>query len=288
MKRLMRWLGVALSAVLALIVIALGVVYLLSQHTLNKRYPLPQTAIVVPTDAASIAEGQRLATIAGCYAGCHGLHGEGVVLFDQPIIAHLVAPNLYASARAHSDTELANIIRHGLRPDGRSVFVMPAQAFVHLSDADLGRIIAFLRALPASTGPGPDGTSLGPLGRLGLVAGQFKMAARLIAEAVPPPPAATADAVTGRYLSQSVCAHCHGTDFRGESNPEFVSPDLRIAAAYSAEAFTRLLRTGVPMGGQKLGVMRQEVQMNLHLLTDAEIASLYAYLHTLPDIPPPR
>lgn len=286
MKRLLRGLGIAIGAVLGLVVVAAGVIYLLSQHTLNRRYPLPQTALVVPDDAASIAAGQRLATIAGCYASCHGPQGEGSVLLDEPLIARLVAPNLATSVRAHSDTELANIIRHGLRPDGRSVIVMPAEAFTYLSDADLGRIIAFLRSLPASAGPGPS-LSLGPLGRLGLVTGQFRMAARLIAETVPLPPAASPDAVTGRYISQTVCAHCHGTNLRGRTTPAYVSPDLQIVAAYSPEAFARLLRTGVPLGGQKLGLMREESQLNLILLTDAEIASLYSYLHTLPDTPAP-
>jgi mono/diheme cytochrome c family protein len=287
MNRLLRWLGIGLGAVLGLIVVALGVIYVLSQHTLNKRYPLPRTAIVVPNDAASIAEGQRLATIAGCANSCHGPHGEGEVLLDEPILGRLVAPNLSASVRAHNDTELANIIRHGLRPDGRSVIVMPAEAFTYLRDADLGRIIAFLRSMPASTGPGPS-LSLGPLGRLGLVTGQFRMAARLIAETVPLPPAAGPDAVTGRYLTQAVCAHCHGTNLRGRTTPAYVSPNLQIVAAYSPEAFTRLMRTGVPLGGQKLGVMREAAQLGLFLLTDTEIASLYSYLHTLPDTPPPH
>ena len=287
MKRLLRWLGIGLGAVLGLIVIALGAIYVLSQHKLNKRYPLPQTAIVVPNDVASIAAGQRLATIAGCYNSCHGRQVEGAVLFDEPIIGRLIAPNLTASVRAHSDAELANIIRHGLRPDGRSVFVMPAEALTYLSDADLGRIIAFLRSLPASAGPGP-GSFLGPLGRLGVVTGQFKMAAQLIAETVPLPEAAGPDAVTGRYIAQTVCAHCHATDLRGRTTPAYVSPNLQIVSAYSADAFTRLLRTGVPLGGQKLGMMRQEAQLNLLLLTDAEIASLYSYLHTLPDAPPQR
>jgi mono/diheme cytochrome c family protein len=284
MKRLLRWLGIALGAVLGLIVVAVAAIYLLSQHTLNQRYPLPQSAIVVPNDAASIAEGQRLATIAGCSNSCHGPHGEGEVMFDEPIIGRLIAPNLSASVRAHSDSELANIIRHGLRPDGRSVFVMPAEAFTYLSDADLGRIIAFLRSLPASSGPAA-GSSLGPLGRLGMVTGQFKMAAQMIAETVPLPEAASPDAVTGRYIAQSVCAHCHGTNLRGRTTPAYVSANLQIVAAYPAEAFTRLLRSGVPLGGQKLGIMRQASQQDLFLLTDTEIASLYAYLHALPDVP---
>lgn len=209
------------------------------------------------------------------------------MLFDQPIIGRLIVPNLPASVRARSDTELANIIRNGLRPDGRSVFVMPSEAFNYLNDADRGRIIAFLHSLPATPGPGPGGF-LGPLGPLGIVIGQFKMAAQLIAETVPVPQAASPDAVTGRYIAQSVCAHCHGTNLGGQTTPAFVSPDQHIVAAYSAEAFTRLMRTGVPLGGQKLGMMREESRMNLPLLTDAEIASLYSYLHTLPDAQPPR
>ncbi|MDE2249825.1 MAG: hypothetical protein KGL25_00255 [Gammaproteobacteria bacterium] len=30
-----------------------GAIYVLSERTLNERYPLPQAALVVPTDAAS-------------------------------------------------------------------------------------------------------------------------------------------------------------------------------------------------------------------------------------------
>lgn len=43
------------------------------------------------------------------------------------------------------------------------------------------------------------------------------------------------------------------------------------------------MRTGVPLGGQKLGLMREEALLNLSLLTDTEIASLYSYLHSLRD-----
>ena len=68
---------------------------------------------------------------------------------------------------------------------------------------------------------------------------------------------------------------------QGDSNPDFTSPDLRVVAAYSAEDFARLLRTGIAMGDRKLGVMREEAQDNLSHLTDAEIAALYEYLHAL-------
>ena len=162
-------------------------------------------------------------------------------MFDEPMIGRVVAPNLTAAVRKYSDAELVGIIRHGVRPGGRSMMVMPAEAFVLLTDEDLGRIIAFLKSLPAVEGPGPS-VSLGPLGRIGVAIGQFKTVAQLIAETVPPPEASSDEAAHGRYLARTICAQCHGTSLRGASNPDFTSPSLQVVAAYSPEAFTQLMR----------------------------------------------
>jgi hypothetical protein len=61
------------------------------------------------------------------------------------------------------------------------------------------------------------------------------------------------------------------------------SPNLQVVAAYSLEAFTQLLRTGIPLGGRKLGLMRVAAREQLSHLTDAEISALYSYLHDMPD-----
>ena len=172
------------------------------------------------------------------------------------------------------------IIRHGLRPDGRSVVVMPAQEFGVLTDSDLGRIIAYLKSLPPAEGPTPS-ISLGPVGRLGFATGQFKTAAQLIASGVPPPPATGEEAERGRYLARSTCSECHGASLQGDSNPDFTSPNLQVVAAYTPEAFRQLLRTGVPLGGRILPTMGTVARENLSQLTDAEIDALYAYLHAL-------
>ena len=119
-----------------------------------------------------------------------------------------------------------------MRPGGRSMMVMPAEAFVLLTDDDLGRIIAFLRSLPAVEGPGPS-VSLGPLGRIGIAVGQFEPVAQLIAETVPPPEATSEGATYGRYPARTTCAACHGTSLSGASNPDFTSPSLQLVAAYS-------------------------------------------------------
>jgi mono/diheme cytochrome c family protein len=279
MKRVWRWIGIVLGSLLGLVVVAYGVVYVASERILQRKHDLPGVTIAVPTDPASIAEGRRQATIRNCF-GCHGKDVGGGVMFDEPIIARIVAPDLTASVRRYSDAQLAVIIRNGLRPDGRSVVVMPAEAFGGMTDEDLGRTIAFLRSLPPSAGPGP-GIELGPVGRIGFVAGKFRTTAQLIADTVPPPQAAPGEAVFGRYLATTICAQCHGTALRGDSNPDFTSPDLRIVAAYTPEAFVTLMRTGVALGGRTLGVMTETAKEDLYQLTDAEIAALYSYLHSL-------
>ncbi len=278
MKRLLRWIGIALLSITALAIVGLGIVYALSERILTRTYPVPAVTIRIPADPAELPEGQRLATVHGCLKSCHGKRGEGEVMFDQPLIGRIVAPNLTSAVRRYSDGQLVAIIRHGLRPDGRSVVVMPAQEFGILTDSDLGQIIAFLKSLPPAPGPAPS-ISLGPAGRLGFALGKFRTAAQLIASDVPPPEVAGEEAVRGRYLARSTCSECHGSDLQGDSNPDFTSPSLQMVAAYTPEAFRDLLRTGVPLGGRTLPTMGTVARENLSQLTDAEIAALYSYLH---------
>jgi cytochrome c553 len=280
-KHLLRWLGVVFGCVAALAIIALAVVYVRSEQILRRTYPVRAVAVTIPTGAEAIREGRRLATVRGCFNGCHGKQAEGHVLFDQPIVGRIVAPNLTSAVRRYSDAELAVAIRDGVRPDGHSLLVMPAEVFAGLTDADLGDIIAFLKSLPALPGPGPDIT-LGPLGRLGFVVGKFKPVAQLVAEAAAPPAAGSEQAALGRYLARTSCAQCHGTRLLGDSNPDFTSPTLQIVAAYSQDAFAQLLRTGIALGGRELRTMSPWARGNLSQLTDGEISALYSYLHALP------
>jgi mono/diheme cytochrome c family protein len=282
LNRLLRWIGLGLGGLAVIGIVAYAVMYILSERVLRLTYKLPLATLSIPTDPSAIVEGRRLATIHGCVGACHGREARGAVMFDMPIIGRVVAPNLTVAVRKYNDAQLVAIIRHGVRPDGRSLMVMPAEAFALLNDEDLGRIIAFLKSLPASEGPGPS-VSLGPLGRIGVAIGQFKTGAQLIAETVPPPEASNPEAGNGRYLARTICAQCHGTSLRGTSNPDFTSPSLQMVAAYSPAEFVQLMRTGVPLGGRKLPTMGPYARILLSHLTDSETADLYSYLHTLPD-----
>jgi mono/diheme cytochrome c family protein len=270
--------GLALVAALAA-----GIVYAWSETLLRRHSPVRAAAVAVPSDATSIAEGRRLSLVHGCL-GCHGPQAEGEVLLDEPVIARIVSPNLTVSVRDHSDADLVTAIRHGVRPDGRTMIVMPSQAFAPLTDADLGRILGYLRSLPLTDGPGRE-VSIGPIGRLGLVLGKYKTSLQLVADAGRPPEASGTAATFGRYLARTSCAPCHGADLRGADHPEGFAPDLRIAAAYSAPDFARLMRTGVGLGGRKLGLMTPWAATYFSHFDDDEVGALYAYLNTLPAVP---
>lgn len=281
MKRLLRWSGGILAGLVVIGSVAYGVVYIRSERVLQQTYDVPAVTVSVPTDPASIVEGRRQAIIRGCFGDCHGKEVEGQLMVDDPMIARIVAPNLTTAVRNYSDSQLAVLIRNGVRPDGRSLLVMPSEAFVDMSDEDLARIIGFLKSLPPVAGPGPS-VLMGPLGRVGLATGKLNVAAQLIAQSVPPPAANDEEQVRGRYLARTVCSGCHGSDLRGASNPDFSSPSLEMVAAYSPEAFTQLMRSGEALGGRSnLTTMSIYAQKHLSVLTDAEIAALYSYLHTL-------
>ena len=285
MKRLLRWIGLGVAGIAALVVLAYAFVYVRSEIMLKRTYRVPAvTALTLPTDAASIAEGERLVIIHGC-TGCHGSHLEGGIMFDDPKIARIVAPSLTAAVNRYTQAELIVAIRHGLRPDGHTMIVMPSEGFILLTDEDLGRIVAFIKSLPASAAPSENST-LGPLGRIGLVTGAYKTAAQHIADTVPPPEATNDQAAFGRYLARTSCVQCHGADLRGYALPEGVAPDLRVVAAYSPEAFAKLMHTGLAIGDRKLGMMTNWAVGQLSHLTDAEISALYSYLHELPEAGP--
>lgn len=280
MKRILRAMGVALAGLLVVAVVAALGVYAWSESMLRRHSPARSAAVAVPADAEAIAEGGRLALVHGC-VGCHGPQSQGTVLFDEPVIATIVAPNLTAVVRSHGDADLVTAIRHGVRADGRTMIVMPSQAFTPLTDADMGRLIAHLRSLPPVPGPQASVT-IGPIGRIGLVLAKYRTSLQLVEEARDPPEAAAGNAAMGRYLARTSCAQCHGADLRGADHPEGTAPDLRIVAAYSAENFATLMRTGMGMGGRKLGIMTPWAASYFSALTKAEVDGLYAYLHTLP------
>jgi mono/diheme cytochrome c family protein len=275
MKRALRWLRNGLLGFAGLFLFAAVVVYIVSERVARRIYDAPGTPVSVPGDSGSIREGERLAGIRGC-RGCHGAQLAGDVFVDDPLLARVVSPNLTIAAREYTDAELERIIRHGIRPDGRSVVVMPSGMFSVLDDADLGRIIAYVRSVPPVPG-NPREVRLGPLARLMFALGKFEPAAvevRRAAALSASFPSGNDPMAQGAYLARTACTECHGFDLRGGDKP----PDLRIAAGYSREEFIHLMRTGKALGDRELTLMSKVARGRFSHFTDSEIGALHDYL----------
>lgn len=275
--KIMRFMGWLLGLVVVVVAAGATWAYVASEQKLKTTYPFAPLKITLPADAAAIEEGRRLATFRGCN-GCHGKRGEGTVLFDDPKIARIVAPNLTAAAKKYDDGQLAAIVRTGVRPDGRSMVVMPSQEYAHLTDDDLGRILAWMRSLPPTEGLAP-AFDVGPLGRVGIATGKLKVVAEEIRQGKEPAPAKAGSVEErGRYFARTTCAECHATDLHGKTTPAYVSTDLRVVAAYDLEAFKTLLRKGVAAGGRELPFMGAASRNHLSAMNDEEVGALFTYL----------
>ena len=271
----MVWIRRIALALVAVAVFALVGVFLRSEYVLRKTYGVPLRTVAVPSDSVSIAEGHRLAKTHGCVS-CHGHALEGAVFLDDPMLGYFVAGNLTGSVQDQSDSELERIIRQGVLTDGRSALGMPSAEYQHLSDHDLGAILAYLRSLPPADGPTTD-IRAGPLARLGLAIGMFSPQRNNISVGTTPPATRPTERhALGEYLAMTSCSGCHGQDLGGSIADG--APDLTIVAGYSAEAFAQLLRTGEGMGERDLGIMSEASRERFAYFTEAEVDALHAFL----------
>src|ERR1043165_9991649 len=122
--RAIRWIGIALGSLLTLIVVALGVVYVLSERRIDHRYEVAGHEVLVPEDSAAVSRGEHVAYVRGCL-GCHGEGLAGGTFIDVPVVARLHTANLTrgeggVAAAYTSPKDWERAIRQGAAPDGRA------------------------------------------------------------------------------------------------------------------------------------------------------------------------
>lgn len=287
MRRFGRWMAYSIATLSALSLLAIAAIFLASEHILGRKY-VPHREPLVPVLATALADVPRRAELYGCQS-CHGEGLAGNEMLDDPKVGELLAPNLPALARSRTDQELAAAIRQGIGHDGRSLLVMPSGLFSRLPPDDVSALIAWIRSLPVKETP-DSRIKLTSIGRAYVILGDIPRQADLIEEYQRRMPIDLGPKhAFGRRLAATICAECHGPSLEGgtrahaDMNPSFgtkmpETPDLDIVGAYDLAAFTKLLRTGVPPDGRKLGMMASVSRDDFKHFTDEEIAALHAYL----------
>jgi cytochrome c553 len=281
-KKFLKWTGFVVAGLVVVVCIAAGYVYFASERELNREHAfIAETLAPLSMDPAAraieVAEGERLARVVGCMH-CHGEKLTGAPI-DIPNIARFVAPNVTKIAPSYDDAQLATLIRRGIRRDGKGTVFMPSEMLVHLSDADLAKIIAYVRTVPQADGI-TDRTEVRPLGRMIVAIGEFQSGPDAAAPfksgdiLVDP-----ADAVSrGRYLVMNACSECHGQDLAGREVAH--SPPLTVAKSYTEADFAKLLHEGVALGGRTTELMSPTAVSRFSALTPDEVSSIYAFLQS--------
>ena len=97
-----------MPVLVGLALIGFAYLYFASERELIANTPGRQRRLVIPTDAGEIAEGRRIAQLAGCMH-CHGDNLAGTVVDDIPKLVRLVAPNISTLLPNYTDAQLATV-----------------------------------------------------------------------------------------------------------------------------------------------------------------------------------
>lgn len=276
----------------------LGVALAVAGKALGERKMMRQIAITLPPlavapDATRIEQGRYLYATRGC-AECHGNNGGGkVVMHDGGMF--VVAPNLTAGANSvtlnYKVEDWVRTVRHGVKPDGRPVIIMPSADYNRLTDEDMAALVSYVRQMPAVAG---EKTRIEVPMPVTVLYGfnVIKDAAEQIDHQMPPPQALQQDgsAAYGAYVANT-CIGCHGPQLSGGKIPGG-APTWPAAANLTPgkgsamgryptpELFIAMMRSGHrPDGGMISTVMPFG---SLGKMNETELRALHAYLLTLP------
>lgn len=298
MRKVLKWAGIVITAVLLILVLAAAGIWVNSARHAGRVYTIAPRVPPIPSDSASLARGRHVVEAIAKCAGCHGDDLGGQKLVDNAVFARIYAPNLTrgtggVGARL-SDADWVRAIRFGVGPDGKALAIMPSDEFAHLSDADLAAAIAYVKRVPPVDRAtpvrkfGPVGTALIGTGKIALFRAEVS---GWNPQTVPAPdPADTLG--YGSYLVEAAgCRGCHGPGLSGGAmadGPPGAVPASNltrdgIAGTYAEEDFVRVLRTGKRPGGTALNDFMPWPYVGR--MTDAELHAVWRYLQSVPARP---
>jgi len=292
MKKWLKWSGSAVGAVVVLVAGAVLFAKHRGEHKQMRTVEVPTVSVVLSADPAKLELGRYLFNSRGC-AECHGANGGGHTVIDSGGML-VVAPNITPAAdspvRSYTTEDWVRTIRHGVKPSGKPVLIMPSEDYNRLSNDDVAALIVYAKQLQPTAG-NPASIQLPLPVRVLYGAGMIRDAAEKIDHTLLPsaPIAATVSAEYGAYVANT-CLGCHGARLSGGKIPG-APPDWPAAANLtpgqgsvmprypSPEMFAAMFRSGHrPDGSAVSSVMPFQ---SLKQINDTDIQALYAYLKTL-------
>jgi mono/diheme cytochrome c family protein len=284
-------IGLVTLAVLGVATVVFGKAA--GERKLTRQISIPVTPVAVSTDPARIEQGRYLFSTRGC-ADCHGANGAGKTVIQEGAML-VTSPNITSGANsvtaAYKIEDWVRTVRHGVKPNGHPIMIMPSEDYNRLTDDDMGSIIAYVKQLP----PAPGAASILRLPtpvKVLYAFGAIKDASEKIDHALPPsqPVPTEVSVAHGEYVAHT-CMGCHGVRLSGGKIPG--APPTWPATANltpgkgsvmgrypNAELFMATLRSGRRPDGSAISTVMPF--NSLKQMNDTDVLALYAYLKTLP------
>jgi mono/diheme cytochrome c family protein len=283
-----------LLATLALLGIVTTVVgKSMGERKMARNIVLTVSPLEVTADAAHIERGRYLYSTRGC-VDCHGANGAGKTVIKDGGM-YVVAPNITAGANSVTSSYKAidwvRTLRHGVKPNGNPVMIMPSEDYNRLTDDDTAALVAYLQQLPAV--PGQRALIEVPAPVKVLYAfGVIKDASEKIDHTLPPSKPVPAEVTIehGAYVANS-CIGCHGSHLSGGKIPGG-APTWPAAANLTpgkgsamsryptADVFLAMMRSGHRPDGTAISAVMPFG--SLGKMDDTDLRALHAYLQTVP------
>jgi len=291
-----RWIArgvVALTVAVSGAGAAFMVLAEMGERKLARRVDVAALPVALRSDAASIERGAYLFRSRGC-GDCHGMDGAGAVVVDAGAM-HVRSPDITPAptgvVAGYSPVDWVRTIRHGVKPDGRPVMIMPSEEYNRLVDADLAAIVAYVRQLAPATGAKAEVRLPMPVKALyavGVVRDASEKIDHSLAPAQPVPEGI--NAAHGAYVANG-CIGCHGARLTG-GKIAGAPPDWPAAARLapgpgsaldrypSAEPFMAMLKTGKRPDGSSVSKVMPFA--SLKEMNEVDVRALYLHLRSLP------
>lgn len=276
----------------AILTVIFSVIFLITESDRLRIYPLTEYDLEIPSDSISIEHGRRVYTLRGC-VDCHGTHLEGRVIESGLLTGVITAPNLttgYGSPiRDYSTEDLVRVIREGVKPDRRSVIMMPAHKFQVIHKRDIESLIAYMqqvepvdRKLPSTRLNYPVRLYYFVNRKLGLFpANMIRRPVEFLEENL------QTRLEKGRYIATS-CVGCHGHMLEGGRVPGApptwpIAGDLTstgVAGKWTKEQFIQSMTEGITPDGRHMDARYMPWQA-FGQLTQEEFDLLWKYMGSL-------
>ena len=294
MKRWIKWTaGGALLLGVVVVATATSGLYLAEQKR-NRYIDIKPRPVAYTTDAQTIERGRYLYASRGC-TDCHGAQGTGREFVNDGKGTRIVGPNITPAGvvARYQPEDWNSVIRHGVKPNGRPLLVMPSEDYNRFTNDDLNALVSYVRQFKPQEGtqavvelPRPAWVLYG----LGAIP---DAAARIDHQLAPSRPVPAGVTVANGQHVANMCIGCHGADLSGgkipggppdwpaaaDIRPGANSADSALARYPNAASFVAMLRTGKRPDGTPIQVMPFE---SLGQLSDVDAQALYLYLNAPP------